>query len=196
MSRRTLSLLACALGLLAGAASPAAAQPIVTGGCGFTTTQDRLHHPYDHRGTFYGEMDLAMTLVSSDGEPLTATVTCYLVSPDGEVPGSRLVASGTGLIAGARTVTYESRWVSPSIEYCEEIDYAGAETDSKVCSARISICFIDCMALELLGPTILEACETAGEAATDLGVARVEEDGDVYVEGAVEFSCWPFDDGA
>ena len=196
MSRRTLSLLACALGLLAGAASPAAAEPTKIGGCGLLETADRVRHPWDRRGPRIAEIDVEMAIVSSGGEPLTATVTCFLLrNGSEEMPGGRLVASGTGLVVGGGVVTYErQQW--DFIMLCEEVDYAGSTPDTSECYWPPSYC-MDCavpyQVWDILIPTYQEACATAGEAATDLGVARVEEDGDVYVERAVDFSCWPFD---
>lgn len=196
MSRRTISLLATAFGLLATTALPAAAGSDYVGGCSLTATADRVQNPFDGRGTWHAVFDIETALRSTDdpARPVSATVTCYLLIAGVEQPGTRVTASGTGVVAGVRHATFTTDRVHRSeVQLCQFVDFTSDATPSaQTCFEQTSVCHVDCW---LVQPAIEFLCPIAGPVAPgDYGVARVEDDGDVYVDGLVAFSCWPFDD--
>ncbi|MBV9097007.1 MAG: hypothetical protein JO079_03020 [Frankiaceae bacterium] len=118
---------ALALGVVAGPAAPASAIPPIgpppadstVGGCTFNTDENQIATG----GQNVGEIaDLSIT-TDANHAPIGATVECWIVVNGVKVDSTDLVASGFGVQANAKQITFTAASYD-TVQLCQTVRYA------------------------------------------------------------------------
>jgi hypothetical protein len=206
--RAVLALTALAAALLAG---PAAAEPSLGepygSRCGWSSVTD----PRSDGDTQVAELDAELVVLDAAGRPASGTLTCTLqvgyprhADPD----AASASAAGTGVVALAATVTYQSPYGMP-VYWCTQFAYDGGPTlywareyddaDSHWSTDPATSCDYfspdpepdpgPFRAIERAGCPVLDALGPTDPAAP----VYVEDGGDVYAAGIFLWDCPPYD---
>lgn len=186
--RLVLGALSAALLMGSAPGAHAAADSERIGGCSFAAFQSAVP------GWHSGEMDLAAVVYSpTSGNPVSATITCVIRVNGVPQPGAMLAASGTVVVAGASVITYEAA-PADVVQLCETVDYTGpgdTTPTEDVCHDIVPLEFPPPCCMDPIDPPI---CVVLAPLQGTYGPVLVEPEGDVHVNGEVQFDCPPYDE--
>jgi len=189
------------------------------GGCGFNTDENAVATNGQNQGVIY----VVALSQEASGTPSTATVDCWIDVNGVEQPGTRITATGNGVIANQGQITF-SAVDGDTINECQKVVFADGSTwtakDGNVgtdCPAATSIDIPPPVVFDTLD-TVFEAlqgvldavngvlistvdpvvCPVLKSLAGNYGPVEINSEGDVIVNDGLDligkvYDCPPYD---
>lgn len=187
--KRTLIVAIFGASVVVGPASAhAAAHDVLAGGCGATVAPDTAD-PADPNAGYTGLMYDTSVTTDPTGRPTYATVSCWVMVDNAEVPGTRSTYSGFGVQFGARPLSFAAGEFDV-IQYCESVVFADGTTGPEFPCGDPNLTVPPPVVIDVLDVVFGDitpvvdpvVCPKLAGLAGVYGPVTIGPDGDVYVD--------------